>query len=98
MLLDIQTLLTPITAEAACGDNLRLESDFNHPYYQLKNLRLQARQNERQRIQDSEQAIFNASEWQGVAQLAVELLQTKTKDLEISSLLILPSCIIIIAC
>lgn len=81
--INIEELLTPITTEQPVGENLRLDESADALYYQLKDLRNQARYLEHKQMQEAEQQFINTSDWQKFAKLAVKVLQQDTKDFEI---------------
>lgn len=84
----IETLLMPISEEHPCGESPRNDNSFTNRYYQLKNLRQQARLAERQRMQQSDAELLIPAEWREVAELAIQVLQEQTKDLEVASWLV----------
>lgn len=77
-------LLTPIAGEMPAGIDLRADLTLSKLYYQIKDARAQARTAERMLLQSSE--ITNTkSNWQEVINLATEILEKHSKDLEIAT-------------
>lgn len=81
--LDLAALLTPISAEFPTGQDIRTDSTSMPLLHQLKELRLMARTIERQHIRGIEKTA--KADWQAVREIAVNLLQHHTKDLEIAA-------------
>lgn len=84
----VDELLAPISDAFPCGSSLRINNQFDSPYYQLKTLRSEARAAERSRIQHGETKFIFVQDWQPIARLAEQLLREQTKDLEIASWLL----------
>jgi type VI secretion system protein ImpA len=84
--LDFSKLLAPISVEQIAGKNIRYDDDLAPLYYKIKDARSAARAIERQQIQGAD--THAQPNWQIVCNLALEILQTHTKDLEITVWLI----------
>ena len=80
---DNETLLTPISETNPVGRDLREESDFEAPYFQLKSQRNTARSQERKSI-ESGNVIIDPELWQGIIDSIPNLLETQTKDVELT--------------
>ncbi|VVB42491.1 hypothetical protein RHAL1_00216 [Beijerinckiaceae bacterium RH AL1] len=87
MSLNLNELLKPIEGGAQAGSDLRGENGLNSLYFRLKDARAQARTIERANEASDEAAVV-PHEWQVVQALAVEALETRTKDIEIAAWLI----------
>lgn len=74
-------LLTPIAEASPAGANIRLSAGTKDLYYQLKDARSAARSEERN-LAPGEPIRLSAS-WSEVRRLALEALETVTKDVEI---------------
>lgn len=77
---DLETLLGDISPEAPCGDDTREDSSPHSPYYNLKDLRGQARALERQVFADEEP--LQVLQWKQLAQEIPVVLSERSKDLE----------------
>lgn len=86
-LLDVPSLIEPISEEAPTGENLREDASPLSIYYELKDVRAQARNNERKEL---ENGILERDddEWKPILKKAPEVLATRTKDLEVAAWLI----------
>lgn len=86
--LDIERLLAPITDEAPCGRDLREDVSPNSLYHTLRDIRTQARNNERSARADGETDFVQSADWQPIIDQAPEILATQSKDLEIVAWLV----------
>lgn len=83
-LIDIDSLLQPISEDAPTGHDIREDASPTSPYQIIKAERNQARAAERQSIHDGEsQAAM--SHWQQVTKLAPGIIRDHAKDLEVAS-------------
>ncbi|VAW87005.1 Uncharacterized protein ImpA [hydrothermal vent metagenome] len=82
-LIDITTLMQPISAESAVGEDLRNNLSPSSTYAEIKSARNSARAAERNSMFDggSTEAIEN---WHKIAKLAPQILSTESKDLEVA--------------
>lgn len=87
MSLNLNELFKPIAGGAQAGADLRSESGLNSLYFRLKDARAQARTIERANEASEESAVV-PHEWQIVQALAIEAIETRTKDVEIAAWLI----------
>lgn len=86
--LDIERLLAPITDDAPCGRDLREDASPNSLYHTLRDIRTQARNNERSARADGETDFVQSTDWQPIVDQAPEILATQSKDLEIVAWLV----------
>jgi len=84
--LDIDSLLQPISEEKPVGEDLREDSSPSSVYYQIKDSRSQARAEERQALMAGEDET-KAADWRPLLQLVPKTLSERTKDLEITAYL-----------
>lgn len=82
--LDIESLIGPISEENAVGQDPRLDDTPTSVYYQIKDVRNQARAAERKALMYGEE---DESDWSPIAGMAPELLATLAKDLEVGAYL-----------
>lgn len=87
MPLDLNSLTKPIEGETPVGADLRLETGLTSLYFRLKDARAQARTTERT-AEGAGDPISVPPEWATVRALAIEALETRTKDLEVASWLL----------
>ena len=87
MSLNLNDLLRPIAGGAPAGTDLRGEGGLNSLYFRLKDARAQARTIERAG-EAADEAPAVPPEWRTVHALALEALETRTKDIEIAAWLI----------
>ncbi len=82
-LIDITTLMQPISAESTVGEDLRNSPSPSSTYSEIKSARNSARAAERNSMFDggSTEAIEN---WHKIAKLAPQILSTESKDLEVA--------------
>ena len=81
--LEIASLLQPVSEAAPAGTDLRTDQAPDSPYYKIKDARTSARAAERNEVGD--QTGIVVPEWRTVVDLAPSLLGTHTKDLEIAA-------------
>lgn len=79
-LFDTGILLADISSELPCGDDTREDSSPHSPYFNLKDLRNQARALERQVLADDE--ILQVPQWKQLAEEIPGILAERSKDLE----------------
>lgn len=83
-IIDLATLLAPISEEAPAGIDIRQDSSPTSKYQQIKSARATAREIERKSISESEST--EADEfWRKIMSLAPDILTSQSKDLEIAS-------------
>lgn len=82
-IIDIDSLLEPISDDSPAGSNLREETSPTAPYYLIKDARNSARAAERNNMFDSHNSEA-AENWRKISQLAPDILKTQAKDLEIA--------------
>lgn len=87
--LDLDSLLTPISGDIPSGEDLRLDASPSSPYYSVKDARTAAKAAERQLLMglDDEESVARP-DWSPIVREAPKLLATRSKDLEISAYLI----------
>ncbi len=84
--LDIESLLQPISEDGAVGVDAREDDGINAAYYEIKDARNGARAAERSAQFDGEDPwAASRSFWMSVLKAGPELLKTSTKDLEIAA-------------
>lgn len=86
--LDLERLVAPIEEETPCGIDLRENASPNSPYHALRDIRTQARNNERSARANGETDFVHKLDWQPIVEQAPEILATQSKDLEIVAWLI----------
>lgn len=84
-LLPLTTLLKPIPGEKSAGLDLRTDLSSSSPYQKIKDARTTARHLERQQSQGIENNHTTKPDWQTIYQLALEILEKHSKDLEITA-------------
>ncbi|MFP8968222.1 type VI secretion system protein TssA [Pokkaliibacter sp. CJK22405] len=87
-MLDIETLLQPVSEEQPSGTDPRLDVSPASPYYQLKDVRNQARAEERNAMIEDEPLQSCASLWQPIIDQVPAVLMEQGKDLELVAWLI----------
>ncbi|HVV67769.1 MAG TPA: type VI secretion system protein TssA [Gammaproteobacteria bacterium] len=85
-LLDFTALLAPISRKEPTGKNLREDKTLIPFYHQLKDARTHLRTIERQQIQGNEKS--TRPDWSSVYDMAINILSTQSKDLEVTAWLI----------
>lgn len=86
--IDLERLLAPISEDNPVGEDLRADVSPASAYFQLKDARKAARAKERNLGIDDTQIPDTRSDWRPVLEQAVELLNTRSKDIEILAWLI----------
>jgi type VI secretion system protein ImpA len=81
---DLAALLTPISAEAPAGADLRQDASPQSPYFRLRDARAEARAAERAAEAEGGEGGV-PPEWRTIRELALEALVTRSKDLEIAA-------------
>ena len=84
MPINVEALLAPIPGDHPSGTNIREDSAAQPLYYKLKDARAAAREAERRADSDPD-AVALPPEWRQVQALAVEILETRSKDLEVAA-------------
>ncbi|MAL98853.1 type VI secretion system protein TssA [Hydrocarboniclastica marina] len=77
---DADSLLADISAKHPCGDDTREDSSPSSPYFNLKDLRNQARALERQVLGDED--VLQVPQWRQLADAIPAVLTERSKDLE----------------
>lgn len=83
--IDIDALIAPIDSGSPVGTDLRADITPASLYFQLKDVRAKAREAERAAETMGHGTGATAAQWDLVKNLAVEALQTRSKDLEIAA-------------
>ncbi len=83
LLLDIDSFLQPITADNACGTDIRSDVSPKSKYSQIRDARKAARAAERMNVFDSNSTDAD-EQWRKVLELAPAILKTQAKDLEVT--------------
>jgi type VI secretion system protein ImpA len=86
--LDIEQLLAPIEGDNPAGVDIREDVSPTSDYYKVKDARSAARAAERNLEADDEPSGALPEEWRTILQTAPDLIQSKSKDLELASWLI----------
>ncbi len=86
-ILNIPELIEPISEDKPTGDNIREDSSPTSDYYEIKDIRTQARANERKALED-EDLSFVPGDWKPIVQKSPALLKERTKDIEVCAWLI----------
>ncbi len=84
MILDLEAILAPISADEPTGRNLRGDGDGSLAYYRIKDARSVARNAERQADAEQERGGL-VGEWRVVFDEAQTVLATRSKDIEIAA-------------
>jgi type VI secretion system protein ImpA len=83
--LDLETLLTPISAEAPTGIDIRTDFSPNSNYFRLRDARADARAAERAADTDPAAEGSSTESWRTVRALSLKILSEQAKDLEIAA-------------
>ena len=86
-ILNIPELIEPISEEKPSGDNIREDSSPTSDYYEIKDIRTQARANERKALEE-EDLSFVPGDWKPIIQKSPAILKERTKDIEVCAWLI----------
>ena len=88
--IDLAAFLGPIPGDLPCGRDLRDDSSARGPYFEMRDLRNDARTDERraEAPQPDEPPVDPAPKWRELAALAAETLLASAKDLEVVAWLI----------
>lgn len=84
---DPEELLRPVSEDAPSGTDPRADQAADAPYYRAKDARAAARRIERTNDADGENAA-PVQEWSDVAELCIEILASRAKDLEVATWLV----------
>jgi type VI secretion system protein ImpA len=79
---------SPISVEAPCGRDLRLDDSSGNALHRIRHLRHQAALDERQAAFGDVDPHVVAAKWKEILELVTESLQTQTKDLELAAYLL----------
>lgn len=85
---ELTPLLASISESTLSGIDLRHDDELCRQFYQIRDLRRDARAAERERMQNDDINILHAQEWRGIENQAIELLTQTSKDIEITCYLI----------
>jgi type VI secretion system protein ImpA len=83
-IIDLTTLLSPISDESPTGNDIRLDSSPSSKYQLIKSARTAARAAERQSIHDGDNGEAD-EHWRKIISLAPDILANQSKDLEIAT-------------
>ena len=83
--IDLTALATAITSEQPCGVDPRHDTSPSSVYYQLKNMRNNARTLERNALIDGEPLLSFSNQWQPLIDQVPTLLVNEAKDLEFTA-------------
>lgn len=83
-IIDLESLLQPISEDSPTGDDIREDRSATSPYQVIKSERNQARAAERQSIHDGE-STEAAQHWQKITEIAPQIIKDNSKDLEVAS-------------
>jgi type VI secretion system protein ImpA len=83
--LDLETLLTPISAEAPTGTDIRTDFSPASIYFRLRDARADARAAERAADTDPAAEGTSTESWRTVRTLSVKILSEQAKDLEVAA-------------
>jgi type VI secretion system protein ImpA len=86
--IDLDRLLAPISDDSPSGEDPRADASPVSDYYQLKDARKAARAKERSLGLEETELPDTRSDWRPVFEQAVELLSTRSKDIEVLAWLI----------
>ena len=78
----INKILEPISDDLPSGTNVRNNLKYRDSYFDLKDIRCQARQHER-RFSLDEESLFETPSWDSVYNISLNLLTNATKDVEV---------------
>lgn len=81
--LDFAALLAPIAEDSPTGSDLRDDTSPNSIYYELRERRTSARNQERSALANGDADFIKPSDWANIIETAPRILQTQSKDLEI---------------
>lgn len=78
--LDADALLEAVSENAPCGDDTREDASHASPYFNLKDLRIQARASEREQLIENE--VLQVPQWRQLLDEIPDVLARRSKDLE----------------
>ncbi|MBU3070342.1 type VI secretion system protein TssA [Aestuariicella sp. G3-2] len=81
-IIDIESLLQPISEDAPTGEDIRADRSPSSDYYTIKDARNNARAAERSSMFDEDVDLLKP--WRTVAEVAPKILSSKSKDLEVA--------------
>jgi len=81
--IDIERLISPISEDNHGGEVMRDDVTPHSTYYRLKDLRTKARNQERRMLTDTEELAFDTTDWKVLYEEVPEILETRSKDLEL---------------
>lgn len=81
--IDIERLVSPISEDNQGGEVMRDDVTPHSTYYRLKDLRTKARNQERRMLTDTEELSFDTTDWKILYDEIPEILETRSKDLEL---------------
>jgi len=84
LIIDIESILEPISEDSQVGSDIRQDASPTSPYYTIKEARNAARAAERNSIFDGGSSEADEN-WRKIMELAPEILSKHAKDLEIAS-------------
>ena len=91
-LIDFNMLISVVSEQAPTGDDPRSDVSPTSKYYLLKDIRGQARANERALLSEEDDFQSLAADWRPLTQQLPEILYSSSKDLEYSAWLIEALC------
>jgi len=83
-IIQLESLLEPISEDNPVGDDIREDSSPASAYYSIKDARNAARAAERNNMFDGDSSEAD-EQWRKILELAPDILQNKAKDLEVAS-------------
>ncbi len=83
-IIPLEDLLAPISEDNPAGEDIREDPSPTSAYYSLKDARNAARAAERNHLFDSDNSEAD-EQWRKITELTPDILQHKTKDLEVAS-------------
>jgi len=83
-IIQLESLLAPISDDNPVGDDIREDSSPTSPYYTIKDARNAARAAERNNMFDGDSSEAD-DQWRKIIDLAPDILQNQAKDLEVAS-------------
>ena len=83
-IIQLDTLLQPISEDNPVGNDIRDDSSPTSPYYSIKDARNAARAAERNNMFDGDNSEAD-DQWRKILELAPDILQNNAKDLEVAS-------------
>ncbi|PCJ44959.1 MAG: type VI secretion system protein TssA [Moraxellaceae bacterium] len=84
-IIDIESLLIPISEETPAGSDIREDRSANSLFYQIKDARERARTAERNAMLENDDAANAQEEWREVLNVAPKILTEVSKDIEVAA-------------